>query len=352
MAERMRPGAQYALRLVNFGAPVVRQRYDRGVPVNPDGFPDWEFQARALVELPEPPAGLTVDEIRVVDVLAANALLARDGTDPLWTPGDLRTPPGWTWAHLGGARQLAAVPIELHASFRHAGGVSELPGSAGRGLRVDYQPTPVGVAGPLQRVIEPVLKELEALLGVELPPRYREFLAQTNGATPDGPGVLPGFGFIADQPFFGLTRQDPAEDLVVANQYTGDRFTADFLGIGWVQGGTLAVRLRGEDRDSIWWYDDDDPRADASDDAAAVSDRLLHRCADHVDQFWQRLARPSRALLELAAAAPVRQLRPDTLGDSLPPERRAPWQPPRLPDEAYFGDEAVRLLLLRQDEPA
>src|SRR3954447_12307541 len=185
MADRMRPGAQYALRLVNFGSPVVRQRYDRGVPINPAGFPDWEFQARALVELPEPPAGLTVDEIRVVDVLAANALLARDGTDPLWTPDDLRTPQGWTWAHLGGVRQLAAVPIELHASFRHAGGVSELSGAAGRGLRVDYEPTPVGLAGPLQRVIEPVLKELEALLGVELPPRYREFLAQTNGARPD-----------------------------------------------------------------------------------------------------------------------------------------------------------------------
>ncbi|MFG2042841.1 HNH endonuclease [Dactylosporangium sp. NPDC048998] len=356
--ERMWPGAQYALRLVNFGSPVVRERHDRGVLVNPAGFPDWEFHARALVRLPERMPGLTLDEIRVVDVLAANALLRRSGKDPLCSADEEvpRTPQGWTWAHLGSRRQLALVPIELHASFRHAGGISVLAADrAERGLRVDLEPVWAGVAAEVQQVPADVMDELERHLGFALPPRYRDFFAQTNGAAPRIPGVLPGFGFVADQRLFGLGRSDPAQDIIEANQYAGDRFTTDFLGIGWVQGGTLAVKVRGADTDSVWYFDDDDPRADARDDATGVVERLLYRCADSIDQFWNRLARPAQELLRIAddlvAAGQAAALWPEELGESLPPSHRGPWQPPRSPDEEYFGDEAVRLMLLRQDKP-
>ena len=360
--ERMRPGAQYALRLVNFGSTLVRERHDRGVLINPQGFPDWEFHARALVRLPEPMSDLTAEEIRVVDVLAANAALRRTGRDPLFSPpgGEdavPRTPQGWTWAHLGGRRRAALVPIELHASFRHADGISTLAADrTERGLRVDLEPVWAGVAGDIQQVPADVMDELERHLGNPLPPRYRDFLAQTNGAAAALPGVLPGFGFVADQRFFGLGRPDPAQDLIEANQYAGDRFTAGFLGIGWVQGGTIAVKVRGPDADSVWYFDDDDPRADVDDDAASIAERLLHRCADSVDQFWNRLVRPSAELLRIAedlvATGQVVPEWPEELGESLPPGLRAPWQPPRSPDEEYFGDEAVRLMLLRQDEPA
>jgi hypothetical protein len=167
---------------------------------------------------------------------------------------------------------------------------------------------------------------------------------------------MPGFGFVADQRFFGLSRDDEAQDLIVANQYTGDRFTEEFLGIGWVQGGTIAVKVRGEDPDSIWYFDDDDDRADARDDAATVSARLLHRCADSIEQFWNRLDRPARALLEVAAdlagSGRAAQVRPDGLGESLPPSHRAPWQPPRTSDAEYFADPAIQIMLLRQDEAA
>src|SRR5947209_16174327 len=98
------PGVRYASRIVNLGAPEVRRRYPRGVPVDPAGYPVWTLAARALVRLPDPVPGLTVDELRVVDVLAANTLFG-DGDDPLWrgvaVPG---TPPGWTWAHLAHGR--------------------------------------------------------------------------------------------------------------------------------------------------------------------------------------------------------------------------------------------------------
>jgi A nuclease of the HNH/ENDO VII superfamily with conserved WHH len=347
----MRPGAQYALRLVSFGAPEIRQRYDRGVLIDPAGFPDWEFHARALVSLPaDPPAELTIDELRVVDVLAANALMRWTGDDPLWPADDFRTPPGWTWAHTGRERRLALVPIELHAAWRHAGGISLLDATGERGLRVDYQPTRVAVSSA--RPVPPeLLDQLDAALGYPLPSRYREFLAATDGAAPAIPGVLPGFGFIADQRLFGLARSDPAQDLLAANRYLADRFTADFLAIGYVQGGLLAVRVGGDDRDSIWWWDDDDPRADATDDAA-VAARLLYRCADSIDDLWDRLAAASQPLLDLADAwvdaGAIAGLRPDGLGESLPASHRAPGQPPRVPDAVYFADPAIRLARLEE----
>src|SRR5262245_17462972 len=91
------PGGQYAFRIVNFGSPEVRDRFARGVLVDPNGFPVWTHAARAMVRLPAPPTGMTVDEVRVVDLLAANALLER-GDDPLWAAADRvpgGTPQGW-----------------------------------------------------------------------------------------------------------------------------------------------------------------------------------------------------------------------------------------------------------------
>jgi HNH/ENDO VII superfamily nuclease/SMI1/KNR4 family protein SUKH-1 len=386
MTAPLRPGAQYALRLVNLGSRVVRERFDRGVLVAPDGFPDWEFHARAMVALPDPPPDLTVDEIRVVDVLAANALMREAGTDPLWWDA-AETPHGWTWAHTGGARRLALVPIELHASFRHAGGISVLAaeraaawdaagrnaggsdadgkaaagrGAAGRpdrGLRADFEPRWPGMdfAGSLRPEL---LVQLARVLGCPLPPSYLHFMTQTDGAFPVRPGVLAGHGFVFDQGFFGLARADPAQHLLTANEYVGDRFTRDFLAIAYVQGGMLAVRLTGPDADSIWYWDDDDPRATAADDATIVADRLLHRVADTMDNFWRALAEPAQALRDRAATwvaeGQVVALHPGGLGESLPPSHRAPGWPPRAPDGDYFGDPAVQLALLRetQDEPA
>jgi hypothetical protein len=353
----LRPGAQYALRLVNLGPRVVRERFDRGVLVAPNGFPDWEFHARALVALPDPPADLTVDEVRVVDVLAAGELLRRAGTDPLCN-GVAGTPPGWTWAHTGGARRVALVPVELHASFRHAGGLSELAAARAeldaaveRGLRVDFEPRRTGVkpAGSLQPEI---VAQLARVLGRPLPPRYLHFLTQTDGAAPQHPAVWPGHGFVVDQSFFGLARADAAQHLLVANEYVADRFTRDFLAIAYVQGGMLAVRLTGPDADSIWYWDDDDPRATAADDADTVVGRLLHRCADSIDDFWRGLAQPAQALCDRATEwverGDVVTLHPSGLGESLPDSHRAPGWPPRAPDEEYFGDPAVRLALLRE----
>jgi len=194
------PGARYAMNVLHPGSPTLRIRYRDGVLIDPYGFPVWELYARALVEVPAPVPGLGRDEMRVLDVLAGNAVMTRAGNDPLWTdqaavPGG--TPSGWCWAHLGGARRIALVPIELHGSFRHGGGVRTMAvDSPHTGLRVEPAPFTVR-ARPGEEVPAEVMSTLEAVLGHPLPPAYRRYLAETNGAPPAEPVVAAGFGFEA-----------------------------------------------------------------------------------------------------------------------------------------------------------
>jgi hypothetical protein len=238
------------------------------------------------------------------------------------------TPAGWCWAHLGRERQIALVPVELHGAYRHAGGVRGLP-NAERGLAVDDPPRRVGVA-PGDEVPADVLDDLERLLGYALPPRYRRYLGATNGAGPIAPGALSPYGFLADQPFFGLARADQHQDLSYAPDWLTDRFTPDYLPIGYVQGGVLAVQVTGSAVDSIWYWDDDDPEDLDSFDAEHICANLLHRCADDIDDFWAALAAPYREMLDIAdellAAGDVRVLRPPLAGTGLPVAQRAPWQ--------------------------
>jgi hypothetical protein len=339
------------MRVIHPGSPVLRVRYRHGVLVTPEGFPDWLLYARAVVDLPPPPDGLTRDEVRVVDVLAANERMVVNA-DPLWnfTRDDYvaRTPAGWIWAHLGGAaeqRRLALVPVELHGSYRHAGGMRALAVD-GRGLRPDAEPVPAGL-GARERVPEPALAALEAHLGYPLPPRYRSFLAGTNGGFPTAPGVHVAHGFVADQPLFGLARADRHQEVWYADAWLRDRLTTDFLAVGYVQGGLLAVKVRGDDADSVWYADDDDPRDDDGYDAASVCANLLHRCADGIDAFFDSLVFPPLPLLDLAddlvEADLVREVRPEPAGAALPEGRRAPWRPP--PAKAG-GDPLVTLVEL------
>ncbi|GAA4728308.1 SMI1/KNR4 family protein [Phytohabitans rumicis] len=328
------PGARFAMSVIHPGSPTLQVRYRQGVLVTPYGFPDWPLCARAVVELPPPDAGLTRDEQRVVDVLAANEAMARAAAepagDPLWTAAT--TPVGWCWAHVGAPdppRRLALVPAELHAAFRHAGGVRLLP-SAGRGLRVDPEPASARRA-PGEPVPDDLLDLLESALGWPLPPAYRRFLAETNGAGPAAPGVLSGYGLVADQPFFGIARDDRHQDLSYVVEWVRDRLTVDFLPIGYVQGGLLAVKVSGGDLDSIWYWDDDDPRDRDAYDAEHICAHLLYRCADSIDDLWTALARPAEALLRLAGEwaerGQVTQVRDEAVGAGLPARARAPWQP-------------------------
>jgi hypothetical protein len=339
------PGARFAMSVIHPGSPTLQVRYRQGVLVTPYGFPDWPLCARAVLEMPPPDPALTLEEQRILDVLAANAAMARvagepDG-DPLWPvaaagtvgggrDGAVSTPAGWCWAHVGtpdAARLLALVPIELHGAYRHAGGVRLLR-AAGRGLPPEAEPLSVG-PGPGDAVPDDLLDLLESALGWPLPPVYRRFLAETNGAGPAAPAVLPPFGFVADQPLFGIARSDRHQDLSYVVEWLRDRLTVDFLPIGYVQGGLLAVKVSGDDLDSVWYLDDDDPRDREAYGPEEVRAHLLHRCADSVDDLWARLARPPATLVDLAGrwAGQVTQVRDGLVGAGLPARMKAPWQP-------------------------
>jgi hypothetical protein len=334
MAPASPPGARFALRVIHPGSPVLRVRYRQGLLVTPSGAPDWLLYARAMVDLPPPRPGRTRDEVRVAHVLAANLRLALDG-DPLWEDagtqaGSVLTPAGWTWAHVAGERRCALVPIELHGSYRHFGGVSTWLGDLDPGLRVDEDAAAMELDS-MGSVADDALDELGRHFGYPLPRRYREFLAATNGAVPVRPGVIAGCGFVVDQPFFGLARTDRLQELWYANAWLRDRLTPRFLAIGYVQGGLLLVKLDDPDADSVWYWDDDDPRADDEDTPEHLCATLLHRLADHMEAFWSALRPPPAQLCALATdmveSGQVAQVQPHLAGACLPVARRAPWQP-------------------------
>lgn len=338
------PGARFAMNVIHPGSPALQVRYRDGVLVGPFGFPDWLMYARALVELPAPIAELTADEQRVWDVLAANRAML--GQDPLWPAdppeGAVPTPAGWCWAHLpafegaaegtvGDSRRVALVPIELHGAYRHAGGIRVLPLDwHSRGVRSQEPAVPVP-PGPGDEIPEGLVADLERLLGLLLPARYRRYLEATNGAAPAEPAVLDGPGFVADQPLFGLARPDRHQDLSFAAEWLRDRFTDDLLPVGYVQGGVLATKLAGDDIGSVWYWDDDDPRDNEDADQQYIRDHLLYRCADDWDAFWAALRRPAAVLIEVAAdlvgSGQVFAVRHPLAGGALPAAMRAPWQP-------------------------
>jgi SMI1-KNR4 cell-wall/A nuclease of the HNH/ENDO VII superfamily with conserved WHH len=328
---RRLPGSRWAAQIRPFDSPVLRIRYRGGVVINPGGRPEWDLMARAMVRLPEPSAGLTLDEVRVVDVLTANAVMAA-AADPLWPASaaadrHAMTPPGWVWAHLFGTRDVALVPAEARGAFRYAGGVAAIPiDRTDRGVRIEA-PTEVPMTHT-EELPEKLLQRLEQRLGYSLPIAYRMFLASTNGGTPTAPGVHPGFGFIVDQPLFGLARSDLHQDLVYASQWYADRLTEEFLAIGYVQGGTLAIKVAGEDIGSIWYSDDDDDRDDDRFDAAYISAHLLGRCGADFDDFWRQLSTPPPRLAQLVSEAVEHgravSIRTKDMGASLPRAKRPP----------------------------
>ncbi len=322
------PGARHALTVVHPRSPVLRIRYRDGVLVDPYGFPDWLLYARAIVEMPAVPPGLGRDEIRVLDVLAANAVMAGRGDDPLWS-GATGTPDSWCWAHLGRSRRLALVPIELHGADRHGGGMrTTVPTAAHRGLRAEPGQVAIGAG---DAVPDDLLDDLERLIGQPLPAGYRAYLGRTNGAGPVEPAVVPDAGFVVDQPLFGIARDDPHQDLAFARDFLTDRFAPGLLPIGYVQGGLLALELTGPAAGAVWYWDDDDPRDDDAYGPAEIRATLVRRCARTFDEFLAALIRPPAALVTQAAAwASTAQARvvPDELtGASLPAAMRPPGAP-------------------------
>jgi A nuclease of the HNH/ENDO VII superfamily with conserved WHH/SMI1 / KNR4 family (SUKH-1) len=298
------PNGQFAGRLIEFSDPELDRKYPRGVYVNLHGYPDFSVYARCAAEIADPPSGLSADEVRVTDVIAANLIGAASG-DPLWQQGrpTIVTPEGWTWAHEARTRRLFLVPVDLHASFRHHGGIATLPTDPSKtGLWHEGMLEPVAFERS-GSVPEEALSQLESQLGFPLPPSYRRFLGGTDGGRPLVPAVNLACGFIADSWLFGLRRSDPHQDLVYANQALYDRFTEEYLGIGFVQGGMIAVKIRGGDLGSVWYFNDDDPRDHDGRDAGSVCAELLVRIGNDFDDFARHLVALPKQLMEISQSA-------------------------------------------------
>ena len=98
-------------------------------------------------------------------------------------------------------------------------------------------------------------------------------------------------GLLVDQPFFTVRDEAAVNDLVYVNKCLRDHLTKDYLGISFVQGGLLAVKVKGERIGSVWFCAYDDVRdVDPSMPPPERVERLLLPCGDDFDVFLSRLA--------------------------------------------------------------
>lgn len=287
------PNAAYAGQVVNFPDPVRASRHPRGVRVDENGYPDFSSYARAAAQIAEPPEGFGVDELRLTDYVSANAALHAD-SHALWaTIPAVATPHGWTWHHVPGTRRLELVPVEVKALLRHHGGLATTPVDQGkRGTRPlqEARPAHFGLPKGVVSVTEHQLLGVEEDLGYRLPGAYRSFLKAAGGCAPVGAALDAELGLLVDQPFFTVRDEAGVNDLVYVNKCLRDHLTKDYLGVAFVQGGILAVKVKGSAIGSVWFCAYDDARDQDGWNVQERVERLLLPCGDDFDGFLQRLA--------------------------------------------------------------
>ncbi|MBA0049400.1 cell wall assembly protein Knr4 [Streptomyces sp. AJS327] len=285
------PNRAYAGQVVSFPDPVRAARYPEGVPVGPEGFPDFSRYARAAAEIADPPEGFGADELRLTDFVSANVALHAAGHE-LWADvGPVATPHGWTWHHVAHSRRLELVPVEVKALLRHHGGLATATvDHAKTGTRPLQETRPVHFeVGQDPAVSEERVEMAEERLGYRLPGAYRAFLKAAGGCAPRGVGLDPELGLLVDQPFLTLREEAAVNDLVYVNKCLRDHLTKDYLGVAFVQGGLIAVKVRGEALGSVWFCAFDDA-ADADGlSVAERAERLLRPCGTDFDDFLLRL---------------------------------------------------------------
>jgi len=289
------PNAAYAGQVVRFPDPVRAARHPHGVLVDDAGHPVFTPYARAAAEIAEPPEGFGIDELRLTDHVSANAALHAAGHE-LWggVQSPVGTPHGWTWHHVSGTRRLELVPVEVKALLRHHGGLAgSVVDHAKRGTRPlqETRPAHFGLPKDPVSVTEDQVLEAEEELGYRLPGAYRTFLKAAGGCAPRGVALDPSLGLLIDQPFFTVRDEAALNDLVYVNKCLRDHLTKDYLAVGYVQGGVLAVKVRDEDAGSVWFCAYDDVRD--GDGWPSVQERvadLLLPCGENFDVFLARLA--------------------------------------------------------------
>lgn len=296
MGRAVPPNAAYAGQVVRFPDPVRAARHPHGVRVDEDGYPDFSAYARAAAEIAEPPEGFGIDELRLTDYVSANAALHAAGHELWGSLPPVATPHGWTWHHVFGTRRLELVPVEIKALLRHHGGLAASDADhTKRGTRPlqDTRPVHFGLPKDPVAVTEDQILDVEEELGYRLPGAYRTFLKAAAGCAPRGVALDPHLGLLIDQPFFTLRDEAALNDLVYVNKCLRDHLTKDYLAVGYVQGGVLALRVRGEAAGSMWFCPYDDVRDGDEARWPSAGERveaLLLPCGEDFDAFLLRLA--------------------------------------------------------------
>jgi hypothetical protein len=285
------PNAAYAGQVVHFPDPVRAARHPRGVWVDERGYPDFSPYARATAEIADPPEGFGIDELRLTDYVSANAALHRFGHQ-LWEGlAPVATPHGWSWHHVAQGRRMQLVPAEVKALLRHHGGLANAAADQDkRGTRPLQVISPAHfelAAGAPVAVEERRVADLEEDLGYRLPGAYRDFLKAVGGRAPAGVALDPELGLLVDQPFFTLRDEPGFDDLRYVNKCVRDHLTKDYLGVGFVQGGLLAVKVKGERIGTVWFcpYDDARDIGDVWDSPQQRVGSLLLPCGEDFDAF-------------------------------------------------------------------
>lgn len=110
---------------------------------------------------------------------------------------------------------------------------------------------------PYGELNEAQLLAVEAELGTRLPPDYRGWLGENNGAQPEVEHHVPGlpFALIPQRPLLGVHPQHPSFDLVRAQRLHRDPWLSpDLLVIANLSGGLLVLSLRERDMASEGVY--------------------------------------------------------------------------------------------------
>lgn len=288
------PNRAYAGQVVNFPDPVRAARHPHGVRVDEEGFPDFSPYARAAAEIADPPEGFGGDELRLTDYVSANAAMHAAGHE-LWADlPSVATPHGWTWHHVAHSRRMELVPVEVKALLRHHGGMTTAAVDHAKwGTRPLQETRPAHFTvphGPEPAVSEQHVLDVEERLGYRLPGPYRTFLKVAGGCAPSGVALDAELGLLVDQPFFTVRDEAAVNDLVYINKCLRDHLTKDFLGVGFVQGGLIAVKVKGEQPGTVWFCAYDDPRDADGIPVQERVERLLRPCGADFDDFLLRLA--------------------------------------------------------------
>ena len=110
----------------------------------------------------------------------------------------------------------------------------------------ETRPAHFGLPKGAVAVTEQQVQGVEEDLGYRLPGAYRSFLKAAGGCAPVGAALDAELGLLVDQPFFTVRDEAAVNDLVYVNKCLRDHLTKDYLGVGFVQGGLLAVKVQGE----------------------------------------------------------------------------------------------------------